>query len=597
MDHPHLPGLLAAAVRTHPSRPALTVRRSGAWVSTSYAELGAQVRRLAEAFARGGIEAGDRVALFGGNRPEWTLADLALLTAGAVPVTVYSTSTPQQLAYVLRDAGAVGIVVAGAAEAERLAAGGEDLPALRLVASMDDGVAGASSLRELMAQSPQGEEAARAAAEVERRLAAMRRDDLATIVYTSGTTGDPKGVCLHHGNLLDEIAAIHERFDMAPGLRSMCFLPLSHVFERAWTFVVLDHGMENAYVTNPKAVAEAMVEMRPDVFCSVPRLYEKVYAVAHEQAGTGLTRRIFDEALKIGLDVESRVRRGDRVPAYLRAVHAAADRLVLHRVRDAVGGPKVVMASGGAPLRQEVIRFFLAAGLDVYEGYGLSETAPMISCNAPGQTRIGSVGRPVPGCEVRIAADGEIQARGGNVFSGYWNRPQETREAFVDGWFRTGDIGHLDDDGYLYVTDRIKDLIITAQGKNIAPGPLETRLTADPLIDSAVVVGDDRKYLVALLGPSWPDLEAYAAARGWDTSDRAALVARPEVQQRYDELVTAAGAGLAPYEQIQKFRLIPDELTMDDGAITPTLKVKRKVVAQRYAHLVEEMYGPHGARA
>ena len=620
--HRHLPGLIEASVAAHAPLPALRIKRDGRWHITTYGELGEQVGRVAAALVARGVRPGDRVAIFATNRPEWTVLDLAILRAGAVTVTVYSTATSEQVAFTLADSGAVAVACGGPSEVERVAAVADRLPDLRDVIVFDGaeapagpavlGAAGTPADGRAAAAPADGRAAAapipfadltgrvpEAAdlAEITRRLDGLGPESLATIIYTSGTTGEPKGAMLTHGNLLAQLAAIRARFAIPAGERNMSFLPLSHALERGWTLVMLDHGVENVSVADPRTVAEAMVEIQPQLFVSVPRLYEKVFAVAHEQAGEGATRRIFDWALGVGHDVARRRAAGRLVPPHLRAAHAVADRLVLHRIRDAVGGPKTVMASGGAPLRPEVIEFFAAGGLAVYEGYGLTETAPMISCNCPDGLRIGSVGRPIPGCEVRIGDADEIQAQGPNVFVGYWGRPDLDAEALVDGWFRTGDVGRVDEDGFLYVTDRLKDLIITAQGKNIAPAPLEARLTADPLVESVVVVGDDRKYLVALVQPSFPQLESYAAARGWVAADRAALVALPQVKELYDGKVAAAGAGLAHYEQIQKFRLLPEELTMDAGELTPTLKVRRRLVEERYAGLVEDMYGPHGARA
>lgn len=594
MVHTHLPTLIDESVARYAELPALRVQRAGAWQTTSYGEMGERVGRLAAGLVAHGLQPGERVAIYAGNRPEWTLTDLAALRAGCVPVTIYATSTVDQVRFVLQDSGASALVVGTAIDAERVRPLLAEFPDLRLVLSMDEDVPEITGVTAL-ADDPEAA-GPEHFAEIDRRLSLIRSDDVLTIVYTSGTTGEPKGVCLTHRNVISAIEAIRQRFDVRPGQRSMCFLPLSHAFERAWVYVVLANGMENVYVTDPRTVADAMVQIQPDAFCSVPRLYEKVYSVAHEQAGTGATRKIFDTCLAIGLDVQTRIQQGRRVPLHLQLAHAVADRLVLHRVRDAVGGPKSVMACGGAPIRPEVVRFFLAAGLGVYEGYGLTETAPMVSCNSPGQTRIGSVGRPVPACEVRIAEDGEIQVRGDNIFAGYWNRPELTAEAFDDGWFRTGDVGHLDEDGYLYITDRIKDLIITAQGKNIAPAPLEVSLASNPLIDSAVVVGDNQKYLVALLAPDFAALKARAAEEGWTFTDHTSLVSLPQVQQLYQELVHTSGEGLASYEQIQKFRLLDKELTMDSGDLTPTLKVRRRTVSERFAHLVEEMYSEGDVR-
>ncbi|MBW3086459.1 Long-chain-fatty-acid--CoA ligase FadD15 [Austwickia sp. TVS 96-490-7B] len=579
MAFSHLPALIAASVHTHPDQRALSLPAGESGTQLTYAQMWARARHLGVALRRCGVGKGDRVGIFGGNSPEWTLVDLALLQVGAISVTLYQTSSAAQVRHILNDSEAVLAFVGGNSEADRLAQVRAEIPTLR-------DVVGLSDLEAFHGPEPTAEELS----DLDACTAQLAEDDLFTIIYTSGTTGEPKGACLSHGNMLAQVAAIHQLYRLEPGMRSMCFLPLSHAYERGWTYVVLSCGVENVYVTDPRSVADAMVTIRPDVFCSVPRLYEKVFTVAQDMAGDGPRRRLFDRAVAIGLATQRRIRQGRPVPTYLSLANGLADRMVLHHVRDAVGGRKAVMACGGAPLRREVVEFFLAAGLDIYEGYGLTETSPMVSCNAPGRTKIGSAGKPIPGCEVRIADDGEIHVRGTNVCHGYWKRPDLTEESWTDGWFRTGDVGHLDQDGYLYITDRIKDLIITAQGKNVAPGPIESALSADPLIASAVIVGDDRRYLVALIEPDVETLQRLARDRGWPEEDLPTLIERDEVKETYAALIRAVGAEAAPYEQIKRFRLLPAPLTMGSGDLTPTLKVRRRAVEEHYLHLIEEMY-------
>ncbi|MDO5629523.1 MAG: long-chain fatty acid--CoA ligase [Mobilicoccus sp.] len=601
MSHSNLLSWLNEAMVTHADLVALAVRRGDDVQRTTYTDLDERSSALALGLLDLGLSAGDRVGILAPNSPEWTLVDLACLKAGLVSVPLYTTSTPGQIAHVLGDSGAR-LVVAGTADLLDRAAQAvrqESMDVQLLLA--DRGVWGADAASADTA--PVGSPHRRISELIDTmddagrgRLASLAQavdpGDPVTIIYTSGTTGRPKGVVVTHEAYCHQLAAIDALFNLPRGARNMSFLPLSHAYERAWTYVVLASGLENCSVENPKTVAEAMLDIRPDTFVSVPRLYEKVYAGAHARAGDGAKRRIFDWAFRVGHEVAHRRREGLPVPAALAARHAVADRVVLRNVRVAVGGPKHVMASGGAPLRREVEEFFLAAGLTVYQGYGLTEGGPLVSCNAPGATRFGTVGRPVPGTQVRIAAEtGEICFRGPNVTPGYHGAPEATAEVIdEEGWFHTGDVGHLDGEGYLVITDRIKDLIVTMQGKNIAPGPMESALNADPLIETAVVVGDGRPFLTALIQPSFEELEARATEEGWPVQDRAALLAHPEVQRTYEEIIERQGADLAPYERIQRFRLLEQELTMDAGELTPTLKVRRRPVERRFADLIEDMY-------
>ncbi|OYO25220.1 long-chain fatty acid--CoA ligase [Enemella dayhoffiae] len=592
MSVSHLGQLLTASVAAHPDRPALRVRRGDDWVVTTYAELGAQVATVAEALLRLGVRHGDRVAIFSANRPEWTVADLATLLIGGVVVPVYQTSTPRQARHVLGDAGVRVAFVGGAAELERVTSVREELPALEQVISFDpvastgsaDGASPGSAdvvaWDELITAAPVKDP------ELEQRMAAVTGSDLATIIYTSGTTGDPKGAMLTHQAFCFEIDAVRELFEIGPEDHSLCFLPLAHALERAWTFVVLRSGAMNTYLADAKTVAEALPQTRPTLMVSVPRLYERVYAIAHQRAASSpAKRRIFDWALGVG----ARAQAADRVSGRLRAELRLADRLVLSGIREALGGQKKVLASGGAPLRREVEEFFHAAGMLISQGYGLTEAAPLISFNSPSAFRFGTVGRVVAGGELRIAADGEICYRGPNVMNGYWNRPDASGEAVVDGWLHTGDIGQIDDDGFLRITDRKKDLLVTAGGKNVAPGPIESELAADPLIEFAVLLGDNRPCLTALLWPSADEVRSWASSAGVGV-DGSAPHRSPELLEELRRRVAAVSEQLAHHEKIREVAVLPEEPTMENGLVTPTLKLKRRAVEERFGDLVEELY-------
>lgn len=587
MNLTHLGQLLTESVAAHPTRPALRVRRGEDWDETSYAELGSQVATLAEALLRLGVQHGDRVAIFATNRPEWTVADLATLLIGGVVVPIYQTSTARQARHVLGDAGVSVAFVGGADELDKIAEVRDELPALRTMIGFTE-IPGAAERtegyvgwRELIAQQPVKDP------ELESRMAAVTGSDLATIIYTSGTTGDPRGVMLTHEAFCFEIEAVRELFEITPEDQSLCFLPLAHALERAWTFVVLRSGALNTYLTDASKVAELLPIAKPTLLVSVPRLYERVYALARQRASSPAKRRVFDWAIKVGARAQAA---GEAMSPRLRAELRLADRLVLSNIRAALGGQKKVLASGGAPLRAEIEEFFHAVGLLICQGYGLTEAAPLISFNSPSAFRFGTVGRVVAGGEVRLAEDGEVCYRGPNVMNGYWNAPDATAAALVDGWLLTGDIGELDEDGFLTITDRKKDLLVTEGGKNIAPGPIEGELAADPLVEHAILLGDGRPCVVALLRPSLEEAREWAAGAGLSIGSDAELVDHPELRAELMRRADAVSANLPHQEKIRAVAVITEELTMSEGLLTPTLKVRRRAVEKRYSQQVEELY-------
>ncbi len=567
-------------------------RRGHGWVTKTYARFGHEVDALARVLIDHGVAAGDRVAILAVNRPEWSVADFAALSAGAVVVPIYQTSTPSQVRYLLEHSGSTVAFVGGQYEADLLlpVAGDE----VRLVISFDKVTTTDERvlhLDDVLADPPTRE----SADELEARLAAGKPEDLASIVYTSGTTAEPKGVMLSHGGFCDQIPALNEFFIITPTDHSLCFLPLAHSFERAWSYCVFSHGCMNTYCADPKAIAEMLPLVNPTLLCTVPRLLEKVHSVAHSNAAASpIKNRIFHWSLGVGAKVQRVSRRGKRPGALLNAQLAVADRLVLHKIRDAIGGPKHVLACGGAPLRKEIEEFFSAAGVLVSQGYGLTEASPLVSFNSPKGFTFGSTGRVMPGSTVRITDDGEIRYQGPNLMQGYWRDPEATAATLVDGWLRTGDIGHLDDQGYLFITDRIKDIIVTAGGKNIAPTPIEQALLADPLFEHAVLVGDRRPFLTLLVKPSMPDLESLAQKLQVTWQHRTELVGHPSILAEFRTRVAAVSERLPKHEQIKDLRLLLDEFTLDSGLMTPTLKVKRSAVEKRFAALIEDMYSRVG---
>jgi len=545
---------------------------------------------LADALADLGVAAGHRVMVLCDNRPEWHMVDLAVLDLGAVDVPVYGTLTPQQVAYQLRDSGAVVAVADTREQMAKLLEAREQCPELQHLVQVDGPrEAEVLALSDLMAASKPGAEG-----RFWERAARVAPDDLATIVYTSGTTGDPKGVMLTHRNIVSNVSESLARLEVSSDDLGLEFLPLCHMIERLGGYAYMALGARRAYCS-VYHVAELIASIRPTVFLSVPRVLEKVHAAVTGRAAAAspLKRALFDWALAIGREVALRRLDGRPVGRVLAARHRLADRLVLAKVRGALGGRLRFVGCGGAAVPMFVHEFFHAVGIPVLEAWGLTETSPVITLNgsASGATRLGSVGRPLESYEFRVADDGELLARGPCVFKGYWNKPEQTAEAFdAEGFFATGDIGTIDEQGFVFITDRKKDLIVTSGGKNVAPQPIESQFKLSPLVDNAVLIGDGRPYIVVLIAPSLEGVAAWAHSHGEETGDLPRLLALPALQQELAAVVERVNAGLARFEQVRRFRVLPGPLTVDGGELTPTMKVKRRVVATAYADLVEAMY-------
>jgi long-chain acyl-CoA synthetase len=572
----------------------LLARRDGTWRATSSADLERAVEEISMGLRALGVEKGDRVAILSENRPEWAFADLATLCAGAVDVPVYATLTPPQVEYVLNDSEAKVAFVSTPAQAAKVAEVRPRSSHLRHVVSFEEPApAGTMPLGELRAR---GREAlAKEPEAVRRREAEVTKDDLATLIYTSGTTGDPKGVMLTHGNLVHNIVAAEKVFpEVDHTWTCLSFLPLCHSFERtAGHNFMLYKGVTIAYAESVEKVPENMAEVRPHIMCSVPRLYEKMYARVNEKVASdpAARQKIFRWAIGVGREVFAHTVARTQPGPFLKAKFAIADKLVFSKIKARTGGRLRLFISGGAPLAREIAEFFGAAGMLICEGYGLSETSPVITCNRPGAVRPGTVGLPLEHVEVKIAADGEILTRGPHVMKGYFKKPEATAEAIAaDGWFHTGDIGHVDADGFLVITDRKKDIIVTSGGKNIAPQPIENRLKANKFFTEVVMIGNKRNFAAALVVPNFEALEAWARGKGIAAGSREELVARPEVAAHYLALVGELTTDLAQFEKIKKVALLPREFTQDGGELTPTLKVKRRVIEERYRSVIDGLY-------
>jgi len=569
----------------------MLAKKLGVWERISTDEVEATVRRLSLGFRELGLRPGDRVAILSENCPEWVMTDFSVLAAGAVTVPIYTSLLPDQVRYILDDAGAKFVVCSDLEMWRKVEAVREALPALeRVFLVEDDPPAGALALSDAVEMGRRIEAAE--PGRFERAAEAARPEDLASIIYTSGTTGPPKGVMLSHWNFVSNIRSLTEFIDFRETDTGLSFLPLSHVLERTATFLLFQVGAGMAYAESVEAVAANMVEVRPTIVVSVPRLFEKIYTRIMDQvlAGSRLKRAIFIWALATGKKHAAKTIAGQPVPAHLAFKRAVARKLVFSKITARTGGRIRYFICGGAPLSRDIMEFFHAMGLRVMPGYGLTETSPVLTGSRVGRVRYGTAGVAIPGVELRIAEDGEILARGPNIMMGYYKNEADTRAVLKDGWLYTGDIGRFDEDGFLFITDRKKDIIVTSGGKNVAPQPIESLIQASPYIASAVVVGSSRKFISALVVPKFGRLEELAKERGWACADRTALSRRPEVAAFLLDEAKRMTPGLAPYERIKKVAVLDRDFEIDLGEVTPTLKVRRNIVEAKYADLIEALY-------
>ncbi|OLE57635.1 MAG: long-chain fatty acid--CoA ligase [Chloroflexi bacterium 13_1_20CM_2_59_7] len=527
------------------------------WIGISSHEFYRDVAGVASALRGWGISQGDRVAILSENRPEWTIADFATLLLGAVVVPIYATLTAEQTAYILRAVEKV--VVMDAVETSR-----------------------AAHMYRLMQAGPQER-----APQLDAAARSIGPEDLATIIYTSGTTGIPKGVMLTHGNMASNIFCSLQGFGVGPGEISISFLPLSHVTARHVDFAMLYHGVALAYLPFVHQLPQALLEVHPTIFLAVPRVYEKIHAQVDQKAKGFPKEWIYRWALAVGRTHRSEILAA-QTPESL--IWKLANRVVYSQVNAGMGGRAKVFISGGAPLGRELAEWYANIGIRIHEGYGLTETSPVIAVNTPNAHKLGTVGRPLANVEVGIAEDGEILVRGPSVFKGYWNKPEETQNAFVDGWFKTGDIGSIDADGFLSITDRKKDLIKTSGGKFIAPQPIENSLKHNALIAEAVVLGDKRKFPAVLISPYFALLEDWARANNVPFNSRQDLVAHSRVQALYKGIAEDLNQNLARFEKLKKVLLVAEEFSAENGTLTASLKMRRRVVEERYREQIDQMY-------
>jgi long-chain acyl-CoA synthetase len=582
-----LADLLPMAALKHGAERAVMSKEGGEWVCTTYREVGEIVRRLSLGLIDLGIEKGDKVAILANTRPEWTYFDFAALSAGAVVVPIYQTNSPEECQYVLENSDARVVIVEDDEQLEKIREVKGACPKLDQVIRMTGSSEDAISMEEL---SERGD--GHSTEEWERRWGSVSADDICTFIYTSGTTGPPKGCVISHGNYRSMLDMIHRVNVLGDDELTYLYLPLAHSFALLIQLGSFDLGATLAYwERDPLKIVPNLGEVRPTYFPSVPRIFEKIYtaATANVEKEGGLKKLVFNWAVRVGKKVREREHAGKSVGPLLRRKYEIADKQVLSKIRNLFGGRLKLAVSGAAPINPEILRFFDAAGVLVVEGWGMTETSTAATIATPDDFRIGTIGKPFPGCEVRIAEDGEILVKGPNVFQGYYKNEEATRETIVDGWLHTGDLGEYDPDGYLKITGRKKDIIITAGGKNITPANLEAEIKQSPYVSQCVVVGDRRPYLVALVTLDMEECAKLAEEHDWP-ADSAELARHEEMRALIQGHIDSINEKFARVEQVKKFEILPTDLSQPGGELTPTLKVKRNVVAEKYEDRVEKLY-------
>ncbi|MGH9838059.1 MAG: AMP-dependent synthetase/ligase [Blastocatellia bacterium] len=589
--------LFKQAMERRADQVVMRVKRDKKWHDIMGRELDARARRVALALHQLGVQAGDRVALLAESSPEWSIADHAILANGAINVPIYPTQTVEQVEFILRNSGSRILFVSTARQLKRIQSAldsfkSKERPQVILFEEpkekKDEGPPTLADFEKTGVEEDPG---------FFNRLAArVTPDDLATIIYTSGTTGEPKGVMLTHRNLVSNALHSGSVFDLRPDDTALSFLPLSHVFERIVLYIYLSFGVQINFARGVETVAEDIKEVRPSIVTAVPRLFEKIYATINKRAAeaTPFRQKIFNRAIEVGRQVAILRDRRQHVPLRLAIEHKALDRLVFTKWREAVGGRVRFFVSGGAALPAELAYIFAGAGITILQGYGLTETSPVVTLNRPGENRIGTIGPTIPGVKVRLAEDGELLVQGDNVMQGYYKLPEETEaslQRYEDGvWFYTGDIGTIDPDGFIRITDRKKDLIKTSLGKYIAPQPIENLIRAIPMVEQAIVIGNGRKFPSALIVPAFDALRSYARTLSIEVKDAADLARHPRVIEYFKKKVDEVTRELAPHEKIKKIALLDQEFSIESGELTPTLKVRRKFVEDKHRDVIDALY-------
>jgi long-chain acyl-CoA synthetase len=596
MDKMTINQMLKNSIQKYGSKAALASKVDGSYRDITYAELGTRVKHFCLGLMELGVEKGDRVALLSESRPEWAISDLAILAAGAAGVPMFYTLTPAQIRYIVEDSGSRFICVSTKKQLQKVEVFRAKVPSLEQVILFDsvetdaeDGLITFEQVCDIGKKVENGDQIYLESSE------SIAPNDMATIIYTSGTTGDPKGVMLSHNNFMSNAQSCVDLLAVTADDIFLSFLPLSHVFERmAGQYVPLTAGATVAYAESPFTVSNNMQEVRPTLMASVPRLYEMMHEriLRSVREGSPTKQKIFHWGVGVGEKVSQAIQQKKRPSPLLKLKARLADKLVFSKLQAATGGRLRFFVSGGAALPKSLAEFFHAAGLLILEGYGLTETSPVISVNRPDQWKFGTVGTPIPGIEVKIAEDGEILTRGAHIMQGYFNKPEDTAEAIdSDGWFYTGDIGEFDSEGFLKITDRKKNIIVLSNGKNIAPQPIESRLVQSPYISQVMLLGDGQKTIAALVVPNFDALKAYGAEKNLETKDIAALVSTKEVHQLIRGEINKLLTDFADFERVKMFALLDQEFTQARDELTPTLKLKRRVIREHYQAEIAELYG------
>lgn len=595
MKYKSIPEMFFTQAGKYGDRTVQRYKRSGSWMDISWKQMKDTVEQVALGLIGLGLNPKENVCLLSENRPEWAHADLGIISAGGVNVPVYATNTPQQVQYIINDSDARFVFVSGKAQLDKVMKVRANLPKLKKVIVFDpEGIPKDPDFIMTLDDLRKSGSASKDKTMLDKRIQSIQPDDLITIIYTSGTTGEPKGAMLTNKNLLSNCEAVSAYVPVKDTFVALSFLPLSHVLERmAGYYIVLFYGYTIAYAESIEKIVEDMGEIKPHVMVSVPRVYEKMYAKIIEgvESGPPSKKKIFYWALDTGKQTIPFKLAGKSLPAVLGIKYALAKTLVFNKIKTILGGRLLYFVSGGAPLSKELGEFFFAADVKIVEGYGLTETSPVLTLNPYENVKFGTAGKPIAECEIKIATDGEIIARGPMIMKGYYKKQQETSEAIdKDGYFHTGDIGFLDNEGYLHITDRKKDLIVTAGGKNIAPQPIENVLKMNRYIEQVAMIGDKKPYCVALIVPKFEAVEAYAKQNNIAYTTKKELVERPEIITIIQNGVDAVNATLAKYETIKKIKILPNEFTQETGELTPTLKVKRRVIMEKYRDSIEGLY-------
>ncbi len=576
-------------------KPDLLVSKvNGAWTPVSAQEFGRRTRAFGIGLTALGLDHDDRVAILSENRPEWPMTDFATLGIGGITVPIYTTYLAPQVEYILRDCSAKVVVVSNEKELAKVMEVRGRCPALSYVVLVEGKLPNADGVLSFESVVKRGEEALKQSPGAwDERVANVNPESHATIIYTSGTTGEPKGGVLSHANFVSNVSTCSTFFDVNPRTVALSFLPLAHVFERMIDYVLFSRAATVTYAESIEKLADNFGEVRPHTFASVPRVYDKIHARIHQnlESQSSTKQKIFHWAVKVGRERLACREKKRPVPGGLALKHKIADKLVFSKIRARLGGRFEFCMSGGAPLSKDVAEFFWGAGIEIYEGYGLTETSPVLTCNRPDAWKLGSVGKAIKGVQIRIAEDGEVLAKGPNIMRGYWNKPEETKKVFdADGWFLTGDVGVVDREGFLTITDRKKELIINAYGKNIAPAPIEEALKHIRYVGSAVLVGDKRKYLIALIVPNFERLEAWASANNVEFRNPTDLIRSPKVRALFQQAIDIVNGDEPSEKRIKDFALLTTDFTIEGGELTPTLKVKRRVVADKYKDVIDGLY-------